>query len=115
EAPPELAEPIVLAADGLGSARLMALLSIESGLLLEALLEQRSPLEGVAEAELAGVSPRAPVVVRFDSAELLAELAALADAAGALPRRFLVDYFGRDGASLEVSGDVSDASRPRIA
>lgn len=103
--PPELEAPVLLASNGLGSARLMARLSTDSGLMLEAMLQERTPLAAMAGARLEGVSPRVPVVVRFDSAALLQELLALADGAGELSRSAMVAYFGRDPSTLPLSID----------
>ena len=103
--PPELSGPLLLASNGLGSARLVARLSIESGMMLEALLQERGTLAATAQARFDGVSPRVPVVVRFDPAVLLRELWARADAAGELPRAALVSYFAREPVELPVAID----------
>ena len=108
----ELLAPVLLASNGLGTARLMTSLSIDSGLILETMLQERGSLEAFAEAQIAGVSPRLPAVVRFDSVALLRDLLQLADDAGALPRRMIVDYFRREMATLplDVSGTVDAAT-----
>jgi hypothetical protein len=116
-APQELAEPLLLAADGLGSARLLSPLSIDSGLLLEAMLAGRVSLPALAEAQFAGVSPRAPAVVEFHSSDLLPDLLGAADTSGALPRHALVGYFTGDvaGLPLTVSGEINESSVSRFA
>jgi hypothetical protein len=116
-APVELTAPATLASNGLGTARIMAPLTIDTGLLLESLLKGRAPLEAVAEAQFEGVSPRLPVVVRFESTALIGDLLAGADAAGALPRQAIAAYFGRDPSTLplRVDGTVDAGSLPRFA
>jgi hypothetical protein len=115
--PDDLAQPVLLASNGLGTARLIAPISIESGLLLEAMLRERVLLTAVAEAQLVGVSPRVPVVVRFESSELLGELLQRADATGTLTRQAICDYFGREDATLPLamSGTIDVTSLPRFA
>jgi hypothetical protein len=115
--PPELDQPVLLASNGLGTARLLTPLSLESGLMLETMLQEAVSVTAIAEAQMSGISPRLPVVVRFETSVLLPELLALADAARVLPRRLMVDYFSRDGATLplEVSGTVDAGSVSRFA
>jgi hypothetical protein len=115
--PPELDQPVLLASNGLGTARLLTPLSLESGLMLEAMLQEGASVPAVAEARMSGISPRLPVVVRFETSVLLPELLALADAARVLPRRLMVDYFSRDAATLplDVSGTVDAGSVSRFA
>ena len=103
-----LTAPVPLASSGLGTGRLLMPLPVDSGLLLEAVLTEGGPLQSVAEVTVAGVSPRLPVVVRFDPAALLTGLRAVADVAGALPHAAIVQYFRQDldGLPLQVSGTV---------
>ena len=107
-----LAAPLSLASNGLGTARLIASLSIDSGLFLEAVLLEGGSLEAVAEAQIAGVSPRVSAVVRFESLSLLHDLLQLADQTETMPRQLIVDYFHRDLATLpvDVSGAVDSAT-----
>jgi hypothetical protein len=111
--PPELTQPVLLASNGLGTARLAATLSIDSGLMLEAMLRERTPLTATAEARLEGVSPRVPVVVRFDAAALLRELLALANEQGQLARQAIVACFARDPVTLPLA--ISDDVGPDYA
>jgi hypothetical protein len=113
----DLLAPAMLASNGLGTGRLMASLSVESGLILEAMLLAHGSLEAVAEAQISGVSPRVPAVVRFDSQPLLDGLLELADDEGALPRRLIVDYFRRELATLplDLSGTVDVTNVARFA
>ncbi|HSN19254.1 MAG TPA: hypothetical protein VLS49_01165 [Usitatibacter sp.] len=115
--PTELGEPVMLASNGLGSARLVAELSMESGLILEAMLRERTPLAGLALAQIEGVSPRVAVVVRFEASALLRQVLAEADASGTMSRDAIVAFFARDPASLPVAigGDVGDDARGRFA
>jgi hypothetical protein len=115
--PPELAGPLLLASNGLGSARLLAPLSLDTGLLLESMLSARATLAATAEARFDGVSPRVPVVVRFDAPALLREVLGLADTAGELPREALVAFFARDPAALPltISGAMAAEDRARFA
>lgn len=113
----DLLAPLQLSSNGLGTARMMMPLSIEGGLILEAMLREHGPFEAVAEAQLAGVAPRVPVVVRFNSSALLGELLKLADSAGALPRRLVADFFRRQPASLPlgISGTIGAENAQRFA
>ena len=118
EARGELMAPVLMASNGLGTARLMMSLSIESGLLLESMLQERTVLAAIAEAQLTGVSPRVPVVVRFESDRVLSQLLERADPTMALPRRLIVDYFNTaDPATLPltISGTLDRASIPHFA
>jgi hypothetical protein len=116
-APADLAAPAIIAGDGLGTARVMASLSIGTGLILESMLKSGTPLQGVAEATILGLSPRLPVIVLFESAELMAELVKRADASGALPRQAIEDYFNQDPSALplRLDGILEDAALPRFA
>ena len=116
-APIELTAPAIIASNGLGTARVMASIDIETGVLLESMLQTRAPLDGVAEAAVEGVSPRVPAVVRFESAAVIADLLGRADAAGALPRRAIVAYFAQDPSTLplRVDGTLDAASLPDFA
>lgn len=114
----ELLAPVLLASNGLGTARLMMSLSIDSGLLLESMLQERTLLAAIAEAQIDGVSPRVPVVVRFDSAPVLSQLLERADSTGALPRRLIVDYFSTEDVAalpLTISGTLDHASMRSFA
>jgi hypothetical protein len=115
--PVELAEPAMIASNGLGTARIMARLTLETGLLLESLLTSRAPLAAVAEAQFEGVSARLPVAVRFEPAAVIGDLLKRADAAGALPRQAIVDYFGQDPSTLplRIDGTLDAAWLPRFA
>jgi hypothetical protein len=106
-----LTAPVPLASSGLGTGRLLLPLPVDSGLLLESLLMEEGALKAVAEAQVAGISPRVPAVVRFDPALLLEQLRAFADVGGALPRAEIVGYFRQDleALPLDVTGTV-DAS-----
>ncbi len=108
EAGSGLLEPVSLIANGLGSARLQMALSLDAGLLLEDMLLNGGSLPALAEAELAGISPRVPAAVSFSAEQLLEELHQLADPQGALPRAALLSYFGRDESQLPLSTDWSD-------
>jgi hypothetical protein len=116
-APVELTAPSMLAGNGLGSARILARLTLETGLVLESMLTGRAPLEGVAEAQFEGVSPRLSLAVRFNSAALLDDLLKHADASGALPRQAIVDYFSLDPSTLPLvlDGTVDGGSRLRFS
>ena len=106
--PPELSEPILMSSDGLGTARFMSQLSIDSGLLLEAILQESTALLGMAEAQFFGVSPRLPVVVEFTAPALIAGVLHAADTSGALPREMILQYFAQpaDSLPLDVSGEI---------
>lgn len=105
--PSELGEHVMLASNGLGTVRLVADLSVDSGLILEAMLRENTPLQGVALAQMQGVSPRVPVVVRFEASAVLRDLLARADRSGIILRDEIVAYFGRDPSMLPIS--ISDA------
>jgi hypothetical protein len=109
ELPQELRDGVQLASNGLGSARLIMPLSIESGLLIESIVRDgRTPFPVIAAARMAGVSPRVPAVVRFRASELLTELEELLTADRTMARGPLVDFFNRDMTALplQVSGLV---------
>jgi hypothetical protein len=106
--PRELLNPVPLASNGLGAARMLMRLSVESGLLLEDLLSTDDPpLLATAEADLTGVSPRVGAVVRFRARQLLRALAGLAPG-DLLSWQAVVNYFATDPPSLplELSGQV---------
>lgn len=114
--PQEVLNATRLASNGLGSARMIMPLSIESGVLLENLVrDSQTPLPAIAEAQMVGVSPRVQAVVRFRTAALLGALASMQSADGTVPRQSLVDFFSRDpaGLPLNITGSI-DADR-RIA
>ncbi|AOY59982.1 hypothetical protein [Desulfococcus multivorans] len=103
--PPELLAPVQLAANNLGSARLVIRLSLEGGLILkEILCNSLQPVYAVAEARMQGISPRVDAVVRFRAQELLPAIAAAAG--GRLSRQTLVNFFTQDPAGLpaEITG-----------
>jgi hypothetical protein len=113
--PRELLDPVPLASNGLGAARMLMRLSVESGLLLEGLLRaDDAPLIATAEADLTGVSPRVGAVVRFRAPRLVRALASLAPG-GRPSRQDVVNYFAADPPSLplELSGQVG--ARPAAA
>ena len=114
----DLLRPVPLASNDFGAARLLLQMPIEGGLLLESMLTQEgTSLGGVAEAQLPGVSPRVPAVVRFTSSSLLPPLLALADGQGLLPRRLIAEFFLRDLVELplELTGDLQPARRAAFA
>lgn len=102
-----LLEPVSLIATGLGSARLQMALSLDAGLFLEDMLKSGGSLPALAEAEIAGVSPRVPAVATFSAEELLEDLHGIADSQGALPRAAVLSYFGRDESQLPLRVDWS--------
>lgn len=110
-------DPVLLLSNGVGTARLRMALAIEAGLLLESVLKDGGTLPAVAEASALGVSPRVPVVVRFRSTDMLDDLRALADDAGAMPRSAIVDYFRQDVANLplDLSGTAGAAATMAFA
>lgn len=116
-APVELTAPTMLASNGLGTARVMASMPLETGLVLESMLNMDAPLEGMAEAGFTGVSPRVPVAVRFESGALLSDLLKQADAVNALPRQVVIDYFSQDPSEIPLFLDsaIGQALRPRFA
>ena len=116
-APIELTAPTVLASNGLGAARIAAIIPVDTALVLESMLTGRTPLDGVAEAQFDGVSPRLPVVVRLELRALLDDLLTRADSTGALPRQAIVEYFNLDPSLLPlvVDGHVDSGSRRRFA
>lgn len=101
--PLELLNGAQLASDGLGSARLVQRLTPEGGLILEALLRDRTfPVYALAEAQMMGVSPRLSAAVRFRESELLGALLESADGNGVLSYEELVQFFRQDLASLPL-------------
>ena len=107
--PHELLNPIQLASNNLGSARIVMRLSIESGLIIDTLLQEGDiPVYAVAEAQMQGISPRVGAVVRFKTSELLAALLDLTSADDTVPWQSLVHFFSRDLAELpmKVSGQI---------
>lgn len=107
--PPELLAPIQLAANNLGSARLMFRLSLEGGLILKNMLcDSLQPVYAVAEAQMQGISPQVDAVVRFRTQELLPAILATASTGGLLSWQALVNFFTQDPAGLpaEVTGRI---------
>ncbi|MGV1004986.1 MAG: hypothetical protein ACOYEV_09525 [Candidatus Nanopelagicales bacterium] len=108
---PDLLAPLAFAPTaGLAAGRLVARLSVTSAQLVESLLAG-GELAGRAEATADGVSPRVPLVVRFEPRALLDALLSAADSSGALPWAALVAFFRRNPADLplDLSGEWDSA------
>lgn len=109
--PEELLQPVPLAWNGLGRARFIQKLSQDTAVLLEeALRGELLALLAAAELELVGVSPRLPIHVRFNPAELLSALASLGNGneTRSIPREDVADFFKRDPKTLplEITGEI---------
>ncbi|MEM7132929.1 MAG: hypothetical protein AAF702_41885 [Chloroflexota bacterium] len=102
--PEELLNPIPLAWNGLGIARFTRRLSEASATVLKQSLEGGLlTLQAVAEVEMIGVSPRIPVRVHFDPAELLSALWSLGNSQGQVAREAITQYFLRDPQLLPLT------------
>lgn len=102
--PEPLLAPLPLAWNGLEIARFSHRLpAIAIQFLVELLQESELlPLDAIAELEFTGVSPRLPLQVRFDPAELIAALATLADDQRRVSQAAIVQYFINQGDNLPL-------------
>jgi hypothetical protein len=116
--PEELLSPVGLASNGLGSARLVLRLTVDSGLKLDTMIRQEwGTLDVLAEAGFAGVSPRVPAVVRFQVAALRSALDGVLAADASTTWDALAGFLGVHHAELplDVSGTVDAAFGAALA
>lgn len=116
--PKELLRPIPLAWNGLGVALYSLKVSPGSAsLLMKSLKGEQLAFHALAELEMAGVSPRLPLQVRFDPAELWRALESLADDKHRMVRDQVVELFGREPCKvrLDISGDTENLDRLEFA
>lgn len=116
--PAALFLPMPLVWDELGAARLFIRLSTDgANILQQALQKELLAAQAAVEVELIGVSPRLPVQVHFNPAELLAALIALGNDRREVARHTLVNYFLHDPAALAltVEGEYNVVSRKLFA
>lgn len=107
----ELQKPIPLAWNGLGIARFYCQLSHSAATLLKNSLQgEVLALTAVAELEMIGVSPRLPLQVSFDPAQLLQILLALGNADRLVAREAIANYFRSNFTSLplKIEGEFDD-------
>ncbi|MEO0516024.1 MAG: hypothetical protein AAF171_01850 [Cyanobacteria bacterium P01_A01_bin.116] len=97
EMPEDLKAPLPLAWNGLGNIRCQLKLSGETASLIKgALAGDYLPMSAIADMEIAGVSPRAPISVTFNTAQLSDSLNALSSAAGLLAYSDILTFFQQD-------------------
>jgi hypothetical protein len=116
EIPPELFQPVAIAANGLGVSRFTARLGPLAGAVIEGALKgEVLGLLAWAEMELVGVAPRVPVRVRFDPQVLLTALAKLApDASNPVITRDQLEKFFEQSLSklpLRLEGNLEELAR----
>lgn len=107
----ELKKPIPLAWNGLGIARFYCQLSHSAATLLKSSLQgEVLALNAAAELEMIGISPRLPLKVSFDPAQLLQALLALGDVDRLVARDAIVNYFRSNWQSppLKIEGEFDD-------
>lgn len=107
----ELKKPIPLAWNSLGIARFYCQLSYSAATLLKSSLQgEVLALNAAAELEMIGVSPRLPLKVSFNPAQLLQALLALGNADRLVAREAIVNYFRSNWQSLPltIEGEFSD-------
>lgn len=115
--PDELRRTIPLAWNGLGLARCMLRISVESAnLLIGGLKGAVLPLYAHADLAVIGVTPRLPYTASFDPHALLEALAAAADAEGRMAYSTLEALFWREQGALPiVVGTVAPGERLALA
>ena len=110
DVPADLRIPVPLAWNGLGITRCILKLSPPAITLLKRLLLEAEvlALHAAAEVEMIGVSPRLPIRIRFNPAELLETLSALGNEKRQIAREDLVNFFRTAPTSLplEVHGKI---------
>jgi hypothetical protein len=116
ELPEELYQPVPLSANGLGVARFVTRLGPDAGAVIEGALKgEVLGLLAWAEMEMEGVSPRVPVKVTFDPAELLNALVKLAPSPSApvVTRDQLEEFFEQDVVKLplRLDGALTETAR----
>lgn len=90
----QLGVPVRVNFQGLGLTRFAARLDLESALLVKDMLGNKTvPLNATAYLEQWGISPRLPLQVRFDPAQLLGYLLSKAEKGGRICRAELVAAF----------------------
>lgn len=95
--PEDLKAPIPLAWNGLGNIRCRLKLTDDTATLIKgALAGDYLPLQAIADMEIAGVSPRAPISVTFETTQLLGALSALSNAVGTLAYTDILTFFQQD-------------------
>jgi hypothetical protein len=118
DAPKEIFEPVTLAWNGLTTGRVIRRLPMSAATFIEgALSGPVLPIEAIAEMEVAGISPRLSLKVRFDPARLVGALRMLADTAGCITRDDLTQFFRGDPATLplEVTRTMDTLERASFA
>jgi hypothetical protein len=101
DAPKELFQPVPLTWNGLGTARFVLRLPLPAALLLKgALLGEILPIRAIAEMFISGVSPRLPISVRFDPAQLIGKLIALGNNERQVVWQDIVQFLRRDVQTL---------------
>ena len=108
--PADLCIPVPLPWNGLGITRSILKLSPPAVILLKRLLLEAESLalHAAAELEMIGVSPRLPIRIRFNPAELLDTLISLGNEKRQIAREDIVNFFRKDPRSLplEVNSEI---------
>jgi hypothetical protein len=108
--PADLCIPVPLAWNGLGITRFILKLSSPAVILLKRLLLEAESLalHAAAELEMIGVSPRLPIRIRFNPAELLDTIISLGNEKRQIAWDDIVNFFRTDPRSLplEVHGKI---------
>jgi hypothetical protein len=103
--PSDLLRPIPLSWNGLATARFVLKISTDSAAVIkQALAGDALALLAVAVLEMEGVSPRVPLKVRFQSAELLTKLTALG-AGGIVAWADIANHFSSNWKDLPITVD----------
>jgi hypothetical protein len=116
--PADLLRPARLAWNGLGIARCSLKISQDGASLLEKALQREQLLfQAKVELEIEGVSPRMPLRVTFNPAEMWRALKLMSDEAGGLLREDLVKKLRENSfpVKLEISGDARSLDRAEFA
>lgn len=106
----EFETPTHLASNALDTARCLRRLSPEGAVRVKrVLIESALTWTALAEMEVIGVARRMSGRIEFRVADLLARLAALADASGRLKRQALIEFWTQDFTALPVTTSGLDA------
>lgn len=118
ELPGDLRAPVAMIWNGMGTARsIIRLTTFTATMMKKSLESQLLALNAYAELEMMGVSPRLPLNISFDPAQLLKALAALEDEKHLVPTKKVVELLERDPGflPLTITGDLKSVDLREFA